>query len=61
MYQPCINWNMMALHTSQFVWYRRLFVIFSQFTFVNTWIVLCDRLITFQLEGGNDSSSRLDE
>lgn len=26
----------MKLHHSQFVWYRRLFVVFSRYTFVNT-------------------------
>jgi hypothetical protein len=26
----------MMAHASQFVWYRRLFVIFSRYTYVNT-------------------------
>lgn len=29
-------WRAMAAHRSQFVWYRRLFVIFSRFAYVNT-------------------------
>ena len=32
---PRDNWRIMALHKSQFVWYRRLFVLFSCYTFVN--------------------------
>jgi N-acetylglucosaminylphosphatidylinositol deacetylase len=37
MYQPWINWKCMAGHASQFVWYRRLFVVFSCYTYVNKW------------------------
>ena len=37
LYQPWINWKCMALHASQFVWYRRLFVIFSCYTYENYW------------------------
>ena len=29
------NWRAMAAHASQFVWYRRLFVVFSCYTYVN--------------------------
>jgi len=32
---PLLNWRAMAAHHSQFVWYRRLFVIFSCYTYVN--------------------------
>jgi N-acetylglucosaminylphosphatidylinositol deacetylase len=35
LHQPWINWNAMRSHASQFVWYRRLFVIFSSYTYVN--------------------------
>ncbi|KAL8010704.1 putative deacetylase LmbE-like domain superfamily [Plasmopara halstedii] len=35
-FRPRWNYNAMALHRSQFVWYRRLFVIFSRYTFINT-------------------------
>jgi len=31
-----LNWKAMASHYSQFVWYRRLFVVFSRYTFINT-------------------------
>ncbi|CAB1097639.1 unnamed protein product [Ectocarpus sp. CCAP 1310/34] len=31
-----IAWAAMAAHHSQFVWYRRLFVIFSRYAYVNT-------------------------
>lgn len=34
--KPWWNYQAMALHHSQFVWYRRLFVLFSRYTFVNT-------------------------
>jgi N-acetylglucosaminylphosphatidylinositol deacetylase len=33
--KPALNWQAMATHRSQFVWYRRLFVIFSCYTYVN--------------------------
>lgn len=32
---PRLNWQAMASHASQFVWYRRLFVVFSSYTYVN--------------------------
>ena len=35
-FRPLWNYNAMALHQSQFVWYRRLFVVFSRYTFINT-------------------------
>ncbi|POM67228.1 PigL-like protein [Phytophthora palmivora] len=35
-FRPRWNYNAMALHQSQFVWYRRLFVAFSRYTFINT-------------------------
>ncbi|KAI9917704.1 hypothetical protein PsorP6_012384 [Peronosclerospora sorghi] len=34
--RPLWNYRVMAIHQSQFVWYRRLFVIFSRYTFINT-------------------------
>ena len=34
-HQPLLNWRAMATHKSQFVWYRRLFVVFSCYTYVN--------------------------
>jgi N-acetylglucosaminylphosphatidylinositol deacetylase len=37
LYDPCLNWKAMATHQSQFVWYRRLFVIFSCYSYVNVW------------------------
>lgn len=36
LFKPWWNYHAMALHHSQFVWYRRLFVVFSRYTFVNT-------------------------
>ena len=33
--KPWINWYAMKTHASQFVWYRRLFVIFSCYTYCN--------------------------
>jgi N-acetylglucosaminylphosphatidylinositol deacetylase len=35
MHQPILNWRAMAAHTSQFVWYRRLFVVFSCYSYHN--------------------------
>lgn len=35
-HEPSLNWKAMATHHSQFVWYRRLFVVFSCYTYVNT-------------------------
>jgi N-acetylglucosaminylphosphatidylinositol deacetylase len=32
---PTLNWKAMATHQSQFVWYRRLFVVFSCYTYYN--------------------------
>jgi hypothetical protein len=32
---PALNWKLMQAHRSQFVWYRRLFVIFSCYTYCN--------------------------
>jgi N-acetylglucosaminylphosphatidylinositol deacetylase len=34
-HEPRMNWRAMAAHESQFVWYRRLFVVFSCYTYVN--------------------------
>jgi N-acetylglucosaminylphosphatidylinositol deacetylase len=34
-HEPWINWQAMATHESQFVWYRRLFVVFSCYTYCN--------------------------
>ena len=36
LHEPRLNWKAMATHKSQFVWYRRLFVVFSSYTYVNT-------------------------
>ena len=30
------NYKAMAIHHSQFVWYRKLFVIFSRYGYINT-------------------------
>ena len=32
---PSLVWRAMAAHASQFVWYRRLFVVFSRYTYIN--------------------------
>ena len=37
MYDPWMNWKCMSAHDSQFVWYRRLFVVFSSYTYENKW------------------------
>lgn len=33
---PWESWCAMATHASQWVWYRRLFVLFSRYTYINT-------------------------
>ncbi|CAN0512347.1 unnamed protein product, partial [Laminaria digitata] len=35
-FDPRKAWKAMVAHRSQFVWYRRLFVIFSRYAYVNT-------------------------
>jgi hypothetical protein len=34
--EPWVAYVAMAAHASQFVWYRRLFTIFSRYSFMNT-------------------------
>lgn len=34
--RPSVSWRAMRAHHSQFVWYRRLFIIFSKYTYTNT-------------------------
>lgn len=34
--RPWVAYSAMLAHASQFVWYRRLFVLFSRYTYVNT-------------------------
>ncbi|KAJ1455698.1 putative deacetylase LmbE-like domain-containing protein [Pelagophyceae sp. CCMP2097] len=41
----CAVWRAMAAHASQFVWYRRLFVVFSRYAYVN-------RLVAVDAIGG---------
>ena len=41
MHDPARNWAAMAAHESQFVWYRRLFVVFSCYAYRNQ--LLCVR------------------
>lgn len=36
MFQPHLVWSAMKAHYTQFVWYRRLFVIFSCYSYINT-------------------------
>lgn len=35
LHDPLLSWKAMSMHASQFVWYRRLFVVFSCYTYVN--------------------------
>lgn len=46
LFQPSLNWRAMAAHSSQFVWYRRLFVVFSCYTYSN-------KLIRMDEDGAN--------
>jgi hypothetical protein len=34
--RPWVAYSAMLAHASQFVWYRRLFILFSRYTYVNT-------------------------
>jgi len=36
-FQPLQVWRAMEAHSSQFVWYRKLSVLWSRYTYVNTW------------------------
>ncbi|CAM9672437.1 unnamed protein product [Discosporangium mesarthrocarpum] len=36
---PRVAWAAMAAHRSQFVWYRRLFVVFSRYAYINTLVL----------------------
>ena len=53
-YKPWINWYAMKTHASQFVWYRRLFVIFSCYTYCNH----LQPMIQQQRRRQNSSSNR---
>ena len=33
---PKLAWQAMSIHHSQFVWYRKLFVVFSRYAYINT-------------------------
>ena len=35
-FAPCRAWQSMAVHRSQFVWYRKLFVVFSRYAYMNS-------------------------
>ena len=39
-WRPAVVWRCMAAHASQFVWYRRLFVVLSLYTYVNVLVRL---------------------
>mmetsp|Transcript_36870 Transcript_36870/g.42186 ORF Transcript_36870/g.42186 Transcript_36870/m.42186 type:complete len:276 (-) Transcript_36870:17-844(-) len=47
MHNPVLNWKAMATHHSQFVWYRRLFVVFSCYTYCNK-LTLISRMQHFK-------------
>ena len=38
--EPQLNYSAMQAHFTQFVWYRKLFVLFSRYTFMNTLVML---------------------
>ena len=42
MFNPILVWKAMKSHYTQFVWYRRLFVIFSRYSYINTLRVVLD-------------------
>eukprot|EP00581_Thalassiosira_minuscula_P004977 CAMPEP_0183743632 /NCGR_PEP_ID=MMETSP0737-20130205/65317_1 /TAXON_ID=385413 /ORGANISM="Thalassiosira miniscula, Strain CCMP1093" /LENGTH=876 /DNA_ID=CAMNT_0025979255 /DNA_START=17 /DNA_END=2645 /DNA_ORIENTATION=+ len=54
--EPMLVWNAMAAHHSQFVWYRRLSVLFSRYTYIND---LRKLSIDAPSEGEEDDSASL--
>lgn len=38
--RPWSAYSAMLAHASQFVWYRRLFILFSRYTYVNTLVLM---------------------
>jgi N-acetylglucosaminylphosphatidylinositol deacetylase len=36
MFNPLLVWRAMKAHHTQFVWYRRLFIVFSRYSYINT-------------------------
>lgn len=52
--QPTLNWRAMVAHKSQFVWYRRLFVVFSCYTYVNR-LRLVEIETTARLQSSKDN------
>jgi len=53
LFSPWQNWRVLACHTSQFVWFRKLSVLFSRYTFVNSF----DRFLQRPEEDENDAST----
>lgn len=37
---PAVAWPALRAHASQFVWFRKLFVLFSSYVYVNTLIAV---------------------
>lgn len=54
---PVLVWNAMAAHHSQFVWYRRLSVLFSRYTYINDIVEL--PLDTSSIDFENDQHEML--
>lgn len=38
-FNPLISWKALKIHNSQFVWFRKLFVAFSSYTYCNSFEV----------------------
>ena len=53
MVNPKLVWNTMKAHYTQFVWYRKLFVIFSRYSYINT-----TRVITTHERNLNEEKKR---
>ena len=48
MFQPWRNWHYLSAHNSQFVWYRKLFLLFSSYTIANQFKVFESREYPYQ-------------
>jgi N-acetylglucosaminylphosphatidylinositol deacetylase len=51
-WEPSLSWQAMKVHKSQFVWFRKLFVIFSRYTYTNTLIAMGDGTTRQPVVGG---------
>lgn len=56
--EPLLVWKAMATHASQFVWYRRLSVVFSRYTYYNTWTEIIEIKCSHNHHDGDGRKTR---